>query len=161
MYQKYERYTVEQLKPQLYQIKGEWKDDIHDLQTTLLIDILKFQIVDAKANGQGVPFAICHQGISKVKDMIGSDIGPGFSHTVKKNIMGPEGCTHLGELMLGSIKAFIHATARKVPSKNLEALYDAKWNEWMNHYSDGCIFFSQPGITREEIIEAITKAGKS
>ena len=86
MYQKYERYTVEQLKPQLYQIKGEWKDDIHDLQTTLLIDILKFQIVDAKANGQGF-LAICHQ-ISKVKDMIGSDIGPGFSHTVKKNIMG-------------------------------------------------------------------------
>lgn len=161
MYQKYERYTVDQLEPHIYQVKGEWKDDIHDLRTSILIDIHRFQIVDAVAHSQGVPFEICHQGINKAKDIIGSDIGPGFSRTVRKIIMGPEGCTHLGELMLGSIKAFIQAASRQVPDQSLEELYAARWNEWMNHYSDGCIYFSQPDISREEIEQAIIKAGKA
>ncbi len=160
MYQKVEKYTVNEIRQQGFEVLGEWKDDIHDLRTRILINIYNFKIVEAEASGDGVPFEICHQGMHKIQDIIGASIGPGFSRIVRSKIMGPDGCTHLGELMLGSVKAFIQAASRQVPDQEDEALYAARWDEWMSHYSDQCIYFSQPNISREDIENAFLKASR-
>jgi len=160
VYQKYERYAVNQIESYLYEVTGEWQDDIHDLKTRILIDVLSFKIVEAESNGEGVPFDICRQGLARIKDIIGASIGPGLSRTVRSTIMGSQGCTHLGEMIMGSVKAFIQAASRQIPDKDMEELYAAKWREWIGHYSDQCVYFSQPDVSREEIIQAISKAGK-
>ncbi len=155
MYEKVERYTVNEVPPQGYEVWGEWKDDIHDLKTRIVINIYTFKIVEAAASGEGVPFEICHQGIDKIQDIIGADIGPGFSRTVRSKIMGAEGCTHLGELMLGSVKAFLQATSRQTPDWVDQEYYESRWEEWLNYYSNQCIYFSQPNVSKKDIVNAI------
>jgi len=157
VYEKYEKYTVHQIEPHIFEVSGEWKDDIHDLKTRILINIYTFKITAAEASGGGVPFEICHQGIGRIGDIIGANIGPGFSRIVRSKIMGPEGCTHLGELILGTVKAFIQAASRSMPDKKHEALYAARWDEWMSNYSDQCVYFSQADVSRAEIENAIIK----
>ncbi len=155
MYEKIEKYTVNYLEPRWGEILGEWKDDIHDLKTRVLIDGATFQIVEAEAIGSGVPFEICHKGMDKIKDIIGESIGPGFSKAVRTKLQGPGGCTHVGELMLGSVKAFIQAASRQTPEWVDQEYYESRWKEWLNYYSDQCIYFSQPNISREDIVNAI------
>ena len=45
------------------------------------------------------PYAICPKGADNITGLIGLQIGPGWKRKVQTAIGGPEGCTHITELM--------------------------------------------------------------
>lgn len=152
MYKKTEEYIVNPRSDvNGFEVIGRLKDDVHDLETRIIIDIYQFTITEAFCSEAGVPFPICHKGIEQLSGLIGQKVGPGLARAVRQTVMGPQGCTHAGELVLGSIKAFIQAASRETPEWVDSGYYDKRWEEWMGYYSDQCIYFSQPDISKSEI----------
>ena len=145
MYEKIEKYTVNPVPNRGYEVFGQWKDDVHDLRTHILFDYQTYKIIDAKVEASGIPFDICHQGIRSLDKLIGVQVGPGFNKLVKTEVMGQQGCVHIGELVLGSVKAAVQAASRQIPEWMDPEDYTTKWAGWEALYKNQCIYFAQPG----------------
>lgn len=154
MYEKTEKYQVNIVPGTGYEVHGQWKDDIHDLRSRIVFDISNFEILEAEAEGYNTPFEICNQGISSIGNIIGAKVGPGFNRLVNQKIMGKEGCVHLGELVINSVKVFLQAASREKPDWIDPDYYAERWLEWISNYRDKCIFFSLPDISQEDIQKA-------
>lgn len=152
MYKKTEEYIVNP-RPEVngFEVIGRLKDDVHNLETRIIIDIYQFTITEASCSGDRVPFPICRQGMENIASLIGEKVGPGFNRVVRQKVMGAKGCTHTGELMLGSIKAFIQAASRETPEWVDSDYYNERWQEWIGHYSGQCVYFSQSDVNKSEI----------
>lgn len=157
MYEKIEKYKVEIVPGVGYEVRGQWKDDIHDLKSRMVFDINNFIIAEAEVEASGVPFDICHQGLKSIDALVGASLGKGFSKLVSQDVMGKQGCYHLGELVLNSFKAFLQAACREAPDWRNDEEYQQFWLQWINNYQDVCIFFAQPDISQEDIQKAFGK----
>ncbi|MEN6348128.1 MAG: DUF2889 domain-containing protein [Syntrophomonas sp.] len=157
MYEKIEKYTIE-IKPGLgFEVSGQWKDDIHDIRSHMVFDFETFKILEAEAHSFNTPFPICAQGLQSIKNIVGLEVGPGFNRQVNQKVMGRQGCVHLGELVMNSVKALVQAASREIPPWVTEEEYAQRWSDWIKMYRDRCIFFSQPGVfdnSQEEIQNA-------
>ncbi|ABI68728.1 hypothetical protein Swol_1421 [Syntrophomonas wolfei subsp. wolfei str. Goettingen G311] len=154
VYEKIEKYSVAPVFNTGFEVKGQWKDDLHNIHCRLVFDFDSFKIIEAEAWAESTPFPICPQGLKSISNIVGSTVGPGFNRIVTENIMGKEGCVHLGELVMNSVKALVQAASRDKPEWVETADYTQRWNDWIRMYQDQCIFFSQPGVfenSQEEI----------
>ena len=71
---------------------------VHHMQVRITID---FELVIQHAEAVTIhgPYAICPKGADNITGLIGLQIGPGWKRKVQTAIGGPEGCTHITELM--------------------------------------------------------------
>ncbi len=160
MYEKTERYKVETVPQSGFEVTGQWKDDLHDIHCRLLFDFESFEIIEAEAWADSTPFPICPKGLKGISRIVGSKVGPGFNRQVAANIMGQEGCVHLAELVMNSVKALVQAASRDKPEWVTAADYAQRWDDWIRMYEGQCIFFSQPGVF-ENSLEEIHSAFRS
>jgi hypothetical protein len=114
-YKKIESYQVEDIPPLGYRVLGEWIDDVHHIKLDITFDFATQSIADARAWAEKAPFAICNQGFDAVRQLIGTRVGSGFGRLVRQTLESPQGCLHVGELVLGSVKAALQASSRSVP----------------------------------------------
>lgn len=155
MYEKMEKYSVDAIPGRGFEIKGVWQDDVHELHTRLLVDVQKYEIVEAEVQGTSVPFAICHEGIKCIKNIEGVKIGPGLNKTVYEKLTGQNGCIHLAELVVNSIKALIQAASREIPDWMDDDAYRNKFFELEKLYRDKCVYFTQPSVYAGDACEKI------
>lgn len=146
MYEKQERYEVNLIPNKGYEVRGQWKDDIHDIRTRIVFDYLSYEVLEAEAEAVSAPFAICPQGLGAIKELIGKKAGSGYIRTIREKIMSPEGCMHVGELAEYSLTAALNCAAREVPAEVDPEDYDQRWAFWQNAYKNCCIYFSQPDV---------------
>ena len=71
---------------------------VHHMQVRITID---FDLVIQHAEAVTIhgPYAICPKGADNITGLIGLQIGPSWKRKVQTAIGGPEGCTHITELM--------------------------------------------------------------
>lgn len=75
-------------------------DYFHDLTLALLIDPVKYIIIDALAEMNKVPYEICRETAAGVDNLKGIFIfHPAAAREVRRAIKRKEGCTHLFELI--------------------------------------------------------------
>ena len=151
MYEKIEKFQVTEIPGVGFEVHGLWQDDVHDLRTRLVFDAKSFVLVEVEVEAVRIPFEVCLQGIKTIEVLKGKGIGPGFTKTVNKHVMGKEGCYHLGELVIGSVKAVIQAASRQCPEWMDEDIYSGFWTDWISRYKDLCIYFAQPNVTQAGI----------
>jgi hypothetical protein len=155
MYEKTEKYSVNAIPGRGFEINGLWMDDVHELHTRLLIDASSYAIVEAEVQGKSVPFPICHEGMKCIKSVIGAKVGPGLTKEIYQKLTGENGCIHLAELVVNSVKALIQAASREIPDWMNEDAYRNKFFELEKLYRNKCVYFSQPAtddtISCEEI----------
>lgn len=144
MYEKSEKYVVNVIPHKGYEVIGYWQDDIHHLKSRIVFDYKTYKIVEAEVEAEKTPFPICSQGIESIKSLIGKHVGPGFYNVVKTHLMSSSGCIHVGELVMGSVKAAIQAASREIPEWIDPEDYKSRWAAWGSIYKDKCIFFAQP-----------------
>lgn len=155
MYDKIESYQVEIVEGIGYEIRGKLKDDIHDLNSRIVIDVNSFTIIEAEVEAAYVPFEICHRGLRTIDAIIGASVERGLNRVVTQQIMGKQGCYHLGEMVMNSVKAFLQAASREGPYWMNENECQNRWSEWVNNYKNICIYFSQPCISPEDIQKSL------
>ncbi|MDD3897974.1 MAG: DUF2889 domain-containing protein [Syntrophomonadaceae bacterium] len=143
MYEKLERYEVNMIPDKGYEVRGQWKDDIHDIRTSIVFDYQTYDVVEAEAELVSAPFDICQEGIKAIKELVGVKAGGGYMRTIREKIMCPTGCMHVGELAEYSITAALNCAAREMPDWVDEEDYNQRWNVWQHAYKDCCIYFSQ------------------
>lgn len=160
MYEKLEKYTVNIIPNTGYEVQGQWQDDVHDIRTRILFDYYTYKILAAEATGVGTPFEVCHQGLSIIGNLVGEQVRPGFNRVVKEKVMGKNGCMHIYELVMNSIKSALQAAARQVPDWVEDDDYQTRWTGWEMLYKDKCIYFSQPGVfdNTESRVEQVQQA---
>lgn len=151
MYERTERYTVEAIPNVGYEVRGEWKDDVHHIRTRMVFDYHTYKILEAEAEDISTPFAICNQGIQSIKKLIGQPVTPGFSRLVNQTVSGKEGCIHVGEMVLNSVRAGLQGASRHVPDWVDNNDYASRWANWELLYKDKCIYFSQPDAYKDSM----------
>jgi len=144
MYEKFEKYTVNNVPGIGYEVWGQWKDDIHDIRSRLVFDFHSYKVLEADAQAVSIPFDICQQGIDNIKYIVGEFAGPGFNKKVRQYLMGSNGCIHLAELVGNSLKSVLQAASRETPEWVDEEEYNKRWGVWEALFKDTCIYFSQP-----------------
>lgn len=157
MYEKIERYEIKDVPGIGFEILGYWQDDLHDLRTRVVFNAHNFTIEEAEVEAVRVPFELCHEGLKTIDSIKGKDIGSGFGKMVGRLLMGKQGCYHMGELIMGSIKAVLQAASRACPEWMPEDIYRSRWVEWIDKYRDVCIYFAQPQVCQEDIQKAFEK----
>lgn len=85
---------------------------LHSLWLRLTLD-RQFVIVDVEASSEAVPYSgYCNTIEPEYKKLIGLSLVKGFRHTLRENIGGALGCTHLTELAqilpTAALQAFGH-----------------------------------------------------
>jgi hypothetical protein len=155
MYEKTEKYSVNAIPGQGFEIKGLWMDDVHELHSRLVVNADNYEIVEAEAQGSSVPFAICHEGLKCIKKVKGIKVGPGLTKEIYQKLTGQNGCIHLAELVVNSIKALIQAASREIPDWMDEDAYRNKFFELEKLYRNKCVYFSQPALQASDSYEKI------
>lgn len=157
MYQKTERYSVQEIPPLGYQVLGEWIDDAHHIFLDITFDFATQSVVDARAWAEKYPFPVCPQGFGAVSKLIGVQVTPGFSKLVRQTLENPEGCIHVSELVLGAVKAALQASSRQVPDWADEKEYHRRWQAWENLYRGRCVYFASDTLKPHEVQEVVNK----
>ena len=72
---------------------------LHDMSIRLTIDE-DFKVHDIEAVTDFSPFSICPNVTPNFKRMIGTEVKTGWRRTVRREVGGVEGCTHLVDLLI-------------------------------------------------------------
>ncbi|MBL8699477.1 MAG: DUF2889 domain-containing protein [Alphaproteobacteria bacterium] len=73
-------------------------DPIHEMWVRLTVDE-SLTVVAIEAAMDAVPTSICGSATAPMQSLVGLRIAPGWTNAVKERLGGPQGCTHLMELM--------------------------------------------------------------
>ena len=73
---------------------------IHDMTIELIVDGATFEIVDLRPAMQIHPYEQCTSIVETYRTLIGTSIARGYSRKVKELFGGPNGCSHLGALLI-------------------------------------------------------------
>lgn len=91
----------------LFRLVGTLKDHIHDLRMEIRATYPDGTILSAKAWLEVAPYgAICRETERLVDSLVGVRIEPGMTREVARLLGGPEGCTHLVDMVMDLAKAF-------------------------------------------------------
>lgn len=77
---------------------------IHDMAIRVTVDD-SMTIREITTSKTSTPFPECLQAQDPMQQMIGCTMGPGWRHSVEKNLGGIRGCTHLRELLFNMATA--------------------------------------------------------
>ena len=87
-----------------YSIHNNWRGEIeigeplHEMLVRITIDS-DFVIQDNWAKTENGPFEICPEIAPAYKALIGIQMGPGWRKSIRQQVGGVRGCTHLTELL--------------------------------------------------------------
>ena len=70
---------------------------------------------------EGTPYAVCSGAAPNHQRLVGLNLGRGFAKAMRERLGGPEGCTHLRELLLRH-----GADVNAITSDGGTALYNAR-----------------------------------
>jgi|TARA_B110000881_G_C18591449_1_gene528255 hypothetical protein len=104
---------------------------IHDMGIDLLIDPPSFTIVDVENHMSTRPYAQCEQILDSYKALIGLSVTRGYGNRVKKLFGGPNGCSHMGALLLAMGPVAIQASWSLV---NLHESLESRLNKVDNDH---------------------------
>ena len=88
--------------------KSQLRDDEHDIELEVEIDMLKMIILDAKIKFNRFPMENCRLIEDKAKQMRGLRVDNEFIRNAMKIFMGPEGCPNIMSLLHISIPGIIY-----------------------------------------------------
>jgi len=88
--------------------KSQLRDDEHDIELEVEIDMLKMIILDAKIKFNRFPMEHCRLIEDKAKQMRGLKVDNEFIRNAMKIFMGPEGCPNIMSLLHISIPGIIY-----------------------------------------------------
>lgn len=99
---------------------------IHDMTIDLVVAMPSFEIVDVEAEMEVHPYDLCPAVLADYRQLIGLSIARGYSRTVRELFGGPNGCSHLGALLvaLGPVAiqaSWSFATLHEDPAERVAA----------------------------------------
>ncbi|CAN5506767.1 DUF2889 domain-containing protein [soil metagenome] len=74
-------------------------DAIHDMSVRVTIDV-DYNVTAAVACSDATPYEICPTAAIKVQELVGLNMGRGWSRGVRERLQGTQGCTHIIELLV-------------------------------------------------------------
>ena len=87
-----------------YSFDNEWRGRVspdqalHEMWIRLTLDDdLTIRAVEAATDAS--PFAVCPEVVPNFQRIVGAKIGAGFARTVRERLGGPQGCTHIVEML--------------------------------------------------------------
>ncbi len=120
-------------------LEASFIDTFHELNVTLEVRLPDQVIVAARAEMQRSPYPICADVMDRVKDLIGQTAGAGIGRVVRGSLGGPQGCSHLAELVLEAVRSAVQAefveTGRGLTRTEQVEVYRKKWKDTCYVYS--------------------------
>jgi len=86
-------------------------EPIHQMQVRLTVNE-NLEVTDAEAVTIQGPFNICGNITDSYKQLIGLKVGPGWKKSIFSRLGQTKGCTHLSDLLLGSMPVIVFQTIR-------------------------------------------------
>jgi len=83
---------------------------IHDMAVDLYVDPTTFEIVRVEADMDVQPYDICSNILESYQKLVGHSIARGYSRQVKDLFGGPNGCSHIGALLIAMGPVAIQAS---------------------------------------------------
>lgn len=91
-------------------------EPIHHMKIRLTVND-ELEVIDAEASTIEGPFTICDKINAAYKSIIGLRIGPGWRKSVIAKLGRTKGCTHLTDLLLGTMPVVAFQTIREARRK--------------------------------------------
>ncbi|MEW6308740.1 MAG: DUF2889 domain-containing protein [Bacillota bacterium] len=99
------------------------EDEVHIMDVQLVCRVDNGLILSAYATMGKVPYPeTCPKVLSLVDRVVGLRIERGVSHAIRQAVGGPQGCTHLSDLVIEACRAYIPSIGRR-EMVNLEQTY--------------------------------------
>ncbi len=91
----------------LFLLVGAFRDHIHGITVEMRATYPEGEILSAAASIEKAPYgAICKETESLMDALVGVRIEPGMNRKVGRLLGGPQGCTHLVDMVMDLAKAF-------------------------------------------------------
>jgi len=112
-------------------LEGFFIDTFHELNVTLEVRLPDLTIVAARAEMQRSPYALCADVMKRVEALVGKTAGAGIGKVAREALGGPEGCSHLEELVLEAVRSAIQAefvaSGQGLNEEEKVEVYRRKW----------------------------------
>jgi hypothetical protein len=93
---------------EIWVVNTHLKDDEHDIEATVEINMSEMTVTDAKIKFNNFPLEHCFLIEDKAHQMKGLKIDNEFSRNIMKIFMGPQGCPNIMSLFNVSIPGIIY-----------------------------------------------------
>ncbi|MCL6450164.1 MAG: DUF2889 domain-containing protein [Acetobacteraceae bacterium] len=89
-------------------------DEDHDAGLEVCVEVASRRIVAASAVFRRAPYGErCAAVAGRAGRLLGLEVEPGCSRAVYRAVGGPEGCTHLVEMVMDALRAYLPALGRQ------------------------------------------------
>lgn len=119
-----------------------FKDDFHEMKSTVTINSNSMVILAAEAQMITVPWDLCYEVAPKMEGLVGLKIQKGIKEQVRRILGGSEGCAHLAEIAVDSITTMVHLQDFHLPFKAVP--YKEKMEKIQEIYKGICHVYSSP-----------------
>lgn len=92
------------------EVTASMKDNFHEIETYLVFEPATKTILESQAKMYKIPFDICPETCAKMDRLVGLALQPGISKIVRELIGNNQGCAHLTDLVLDSLRVVFQAT---------------------------------------------------
>jgi hypothetical protein len=150
----------------VFEIHGTLDDNVHSLESRLLVAFPDFTIKNAKAEITRMPYpGFCQGATAAISGLIGERIGRGFRRRAGEVLGGAESCNHLHTLvndMAACAFQMNYYAARQKPDAQAlmeEAETDMRRRRmlvlgWMPQLRNSCYVFSEGSDSLFELAES-------
>lgn len=97
-------------EPGRLEVTASLKDNFHEIETLLVFEPVTKTILEAQAKMHRTPFDICPEAGVKLDRLVGLALKPGISKIIGELVGSTQGCAHLTDLVLDSLRAVFQAT---------------------------------------------------
>lgn len=96
-----------------FEIRARFCDEEHDAELTLALRASSGEVLAARAHFHRAPYGErCASTAARAGRLAGLVVRPGCSRAVYEAVGGPEGCTHLVEMAMDALRAYLPAVGR-------------------------------------------------
>lgn len=104
--ERHQSITIDREDENFLKVFTHFKDNFHDIKTTIIIDCISRKITFAEAQMDLVPFDLCQEVCIKMKDLVGLEVKKGVTKAINEIIGTSTGCSHLADMAVDSVKAY-------------------------------------------------------
>lgn len=152
MYKRSIEIEVEVVHKVGYRSHAVFQDHNHHLELMMLFQVGTGLVLEAEAKLVRAPFPECQLGIESIQNLIGFPaVSFKSSREIFKLIAGPQGCTHLAEMVVESVKARLQAADYQKPDWIDPELTAKRQQKWENNWANSCIHYTEPYWKPHEI----------
>lgn len=136
---------VEMVQGVGYSTHAQFIDINHDIIVDLLFELGTGKVLEARTELIKRPFPECDLAMQAINNLIGFQaVNFGSRKDIFRLVAGPQGCTHLAELVMESINARIQAADSLKPDWIDPQLLDRGYKRWENAWAGSCIHYNEP-----------------